>query len=290
MTARFRYIDGNGIEQPLIRSDWTFPTDDGDFATLYNVAKSSAELVTQFHAKRAALGVNITPAEQAEAIRKGPTALDELYRARRALAERALAFLTLETLATREGGPVTGLRAIEMSLPVRARGLAKIEPWNPQTLAIDRWLLDVLMSKGATERTQFMLEMKDGQHSATARALLRTADVPELLPLKLAEPDLTAITNAVARCEAPQQMAALDELHHAAVVARATWKASVSRIAEASGLEREDLAKTLGASLVRYEQPGHDGLNDPHWAEFIGTGRRRESAPAPANALSFIAN
>lgn len=269
MGNKITYKDAAGTDQPLVRSEWNWP-DAGDFVSLRNVARDAADAVTAFHVKRASTPVQVTPAEQAEAARKGPGALEKLYAARRAITDNLIAFDAAQKLAVRESGPSTGLRAIEASLPLRVRGLAKVDPLNPTNVALDGRLLDALARKTGVERTQFLLELRNGQHAATARALLRTADVaPELLPLQLDEPTLAGITEAVARREAPEGMAELDELRRAAAVARAAWQNAAKMIAE--GLPVDERRKALGAAFEALDHSAN--IADPNWPEFVAPAR-----------------
>lgn len=269
MSTKITYKDAAGIEQPLVRSEWEWP-DSGDFRTLGNIARDAAETVSNFHVKRASTPVQVTPAEQAEAARKGPGALEKLYAARRAITDGLIAFDAAQKLALRESGPGTGLRVIEQSLPNRVRALARVEPFNPTNVALDGRLLDALARKTGVERTQFMLELKDGQHLATARAILRAAEAtPELLPMKLDEPALAGIAQAVARREAPEGMAEIDELRRAIAVTRAAWRNAAQIISE--NVSVDERPKAFGDSFEALNRS--TGMDDENWQEFIAPAR-----------------
>lgn len=276
---KITYKDDKGIDQQLVRSEWAWP-DSGNFRALRSVAQSAAEAITTFHEKCASTPVQVTPAEEAEALRKGQGQLEKLIAARRATSSNMLAYDALQSLATRESGPSTGLRAIEESRPARVRELARVQPWNAVNVLVDGMVLEQFAALTGAARTEFLQRLKSGEHSATARALLRFSEAaPELLPKGFDAGQLPAITEAVARANSPEQMAELDEETRAAAVARAAWSSAVKEITSSATLSPDELRDALGESLDRLDRA--PSLDDPTWTEFLGAPRNHPAPGAP---------
>lgn len=277
MTTRITYLDAQRREQPLVRSPWHWSTEAGHFKTLLAIAQSSGDAVGAFLAKRAAVEIRLTNAEQAEAAQRGTAWLEKLLANRAAVAAEALARETLATLAAYEGGGGYCLHNLEQSFPQRIRALAKVEAWNAASVQSDRWLTEVFQKLTGADRTRFLAELRDGQHAATARALLRVGETaPELLPGF--DPDaLPAVAEAVARREAPAEMAELDELRHAAAVSRAAWSEAVRLVREAVPIGDKELRPIFGDdALARLAQPVPE--TDAHWVESLKPVRRTDAA------------
>ncbi|MGD9885872.1 MAG: hypothetical protein AB7U95_37830 [Reyranella sp.] len=271
---KIHYTDEHGDAQPLVRNEWPWPDRD-DFSNLRGAAAICADAVSVFYKKRGEVNVSVTPSEEAEAKRKGASGLEKLIAGRRALADASLAHEALKKLAWIEGGEGLGssLHAIESSFPARVRAFAQVGAWNAVNVVTDRWLIEAMEKRTGADRTKFMLELKDGAHAATARALVRTVgSMPELVP-GFDPSNLPAITEAVARREAPAEMAELDEVRHAAAVARAAWRESVRIVRDAVSVPDSEFRKLMGDEAIeRLNRPVP--ASDPHWVEGLTPVRR----------------
>lgn len=280
---KITYRDESGAEQPLVRSEWQWPTDRGNFQLLYNMTRDSASAVTDFHARRKSTTISVSPAEQAEATRKGPGAFEKLYSARRTFTDNLIASEQLKLLAVREGGPSTSLFAIESSFPTRVNEMARVEAWTPVSVAVDRWAIEQFARLDGAKRTEFLQRLRNGQHVSTARALLRVADAaPELLPPDFDIGGIPVLREALARSVAPEGMAEIDGEKRAAIVARATWAAAVSTIREGVTLTDDEVHKALGGSMdrLKIQVP----IDDENWPLALPAARHRSGAPAPVDS------
>jgi len=244
---KITYHDGR-MDRQLASWDW--PTD-GNFEVLANVAKLSASALTDFYARRAKATVQIAPAEEAEAMRRGPDALMQLHVGKRRQADRAIALETLATLATRE----QGLRHELQRLAKRMDELSTPAPWNELSLQLDRWVLDHFGAQSRETRGELFLRAQRGEAPELAAALLRAPR--HLLPDEITDAKRAELREAIARAIAPEEVQQIEQARRAADIAREAWTRAVKEVtAPELGIEPGEVRAILGdETYARFTSP-----------------------------------
>lgn len=244
---KFTFKEGQA-ERTL--TEWTF-REDGPFEFLMRLTERAAGDLTEYHARLVTSRPEITAAEEREALAKGGGALESLHIQRRKRLDRDLAMDVAKTLGERERLLMNEVRSFDVRID---RLVAeKVAPWNDVLIRLDLALAESFSREDAVQRAATISQLQRGKEPELACAILR---LPRRLLPMIDDAALKAVRHGVAVSSAPEQVAEITELRHAADITREAWGRAIKHVEKRAALGDGDLKSALGDdTFQRYRHP-----------------------------------